>query len=124
MVIIFCRTDRRSDVVTTDFISHPAPRYSLLIVCPVAWQGSVANPQNAQRTVRVQLVDATLYLNSEKMECRSWYIEPAAQKGRQAAMEKGIQFGRKPHKGSEKAKEVMAATGVSRATYFRLKKSA
>jgi predicted DNA-binding transcriptional regulator AlpA len=49
-------------------------------------------------------------------------------------MEKGIQFGRKPHKGSDKAlkmirkgvaaKEVMESTGISRATYFRLKKAA
>jgi DNA invertase Pin-like site-specific DNA recombinase len=54
--------------------------------------------------------------------------------GREAAMEKGIQFGRKPHKGSDKAlkmirkgvaaKEVMETTGISRATYFRLKKVA
>jgi DNA invertase Pin-like site-specific DNA recombinase len=54
--------------------------------------------------------------------------------GREAAMEKGIQFGRKPHKGSDKAlnmirksvaaKEVMDSTGISRATYFRLKKAA
>jgi len=54
--------------------------------------------------------------------------------GRQAAMEKGIQFGRKPHGGSDKAlkmirkgaaaKEVLEATGISRATYFRLKKAA
>jgi DNA invertase Pin-like site-specific DNA recombinase len=54
--------------------------------------------------------------------------------GREAAMENGIQFGRKPHKGSDKAlkmikegvvaKDVMQATGVSRATYFRLKKAA
>jgi len=54
--------------------------------------------------------------------------------GRQAAMEKGIQFGRKPHRGSDKAlrmirkgvaaKEVLEATGISRATYFRLKKPA
>jgi hypothetical protein len=54
--------------------------------------------------------------------------------GREAAKEKGIQFDRKPHKGSDKAlgmirkgmaaKEVMDATGVSRATYFRLKKTA
>ena len=54
--------------------------------------------------------------------------------GRQAAMDKGIKFGRKPHKGAEKArkmikkglseKEVMEATGISRATYFRLKKTA
>ncbi len=53
--------------------------------------------------------------------------------GREAAMEKGIQFGRKPHKGSDKAlkmirkgvaaKEVMKTTGISRATYFRLKKT-
>jgi hypothetical protein len=49
-------------------------------------------------------------------------------------MEKGIQFGRKPHKGSDKALtmirkgvaagEIMAASGISRATYFRLKKAA
>jgi predicted DNA-binding transcriptional regulator AlpA len=49
-------------------------------------------------------------------------------------MEKGIQFGRKPHIGAEKAlklikkglaaKEVMETTGISRATYFRLKKAA
>jgi DNA invertase Pin-like site-specific DNA recombinase len=54
--------------------------------------------------------------------------------GREAAMEKGIQFGRKTHKGSDKAlklirkgvaaKEVMETTGISRATYFRLKKAA
>ena len=54
--------------------------------------------------------------------------------GRQAAMAMGVKFGRKPHKWSEKAlrmiregaaaKEVMEATGVSRATYFRLKKAA
>ena len=51
--------------------------------------------------------------------------------GRQAAMDKGVQFGRRPHRGSDKAlsmirkgaaaKEVMEATGISRATYFRLK---
>ncbi len=54
--------------------------------------------------------------------------------GREAAMQQGIQFGRKPHKGSGKAlkmirkgvaaKEVMETTGISRATYFRLKKAA
>ena len=54
--------------------------------------------------------------------------------GREAAMENGIQFGRKPHKGSDKAlkmirkgvaaREVMETTGISRATYFRLKKAA
>ena len=53
--------------------------------------------------------------------------------GREAAMERGIQFGRKPHKGSGKAlkmikkgasaKEVMDTAGISRATYFRLKKA-
>jgi DNA invertase Pin-like site-specific DNA recombinase len=53
--------------------------------------------------------------------------------GRQAAMDNGIRFGRKPHQGAEKAiamirkgvrsSEVIAAAGVSRATYFRLKKS-
>ena len=52
--------------------------------------------------------------------------------GREAAMDRGIQFGRKPHSGSKKAmrmikegvaaKEVMETTGISRATYFRLKK--
>ena len=54
--------------------------------------------------------------------------------GRQAAMESGIKFGAKPHKGTRKAlkmigeglaaKDVMEATGISRATYFRLKKAA
>ncbi len=54
--------------------------------------------------------------------------------GRQAAMAKGVKFGRKPHSGSGKAlkmirngaeaKDVMEATGISRATYFRLKKAA
>jgi DNA invertase Pin-like site-specific DNA recombinase len=54
--------------------------------------------------------------------------------GRQAAMEAGVKFGAKPHKGRKKAldmirhafaaKEVMEATGISRATYFRLKKAA
>lgn len=53
--------------------------------------------------------------------------------GRAAAMNEGVKFGRKPHKSSEQAlemieqgkpaAEVMATTGVSRATYFRLKKS-
>ena len=53
--------------------------------------------------------------------------------GRQAAMESGVKFGAKPHKGTKKAlalimqgataKEVMENTGVSRATYFRLKKA-
>jgi DNA invertase Pin-like site-specific DNA recombinase len=52
--------------------------------------------------------------------------------GRQAAMDAGIQFGRKPHKATEEvlkligegrsSVEVIRATGVSRATYFRLKK--
>lgn len=47
--------------------------------------------------------------------------------------EQGIQFGRKPHEGSAKAlkmirkgattKEMREATGMSRATYFRLKKA-
>jgi len=51
--------------------------------------------------------------------------------GRQAAMAAGIRFGRKPHKGAKLAKilidqgvpshEVMERSGVSRATYFRLK---
>jgi DNA invertase Pin-like site-specific DNA recombinase len=54
--------------------------------------------------------------------------------GRLAAMEQGIQFGRKPHKGADKAlkmikkgmaaKEVIESAGISRATYFRLKKMA
>lgn len=54
--------------------------------------------------------------------------------GRQAAMENGVKFGAKPHKRTQKAlkmikaglaaKEIMDATGVSRATYFRLKKVA
>ncbi|MBR9867554.1 MAG: recombinase family protein [Oceanospirillales bacterium] len=52
--------------------------------------------------------------------------------GRIAAMEAGIQFGRKPHKNRQKAlklicdsepmAEVISKTGISRATYFRLKK--
>ena len=54
--------------------------------------------------------------------------------GRQAAKENGVKFGAKPHKGTQKAlrmiregsvaKEVLEATGISRATYFRLKKMA
>lgn len=53
--------------------------------------------------------------------------------GRLAAKASGVKFGRKPHKSSEKAKsliikglstkEVIERTGISRATYFRLKKS-
>lgn len=53
--------------------------------------------------------------------------------GRQAALAAGIKFGRKSHKGSELAKnlikqgvplkEVVEKSGVSRATYFRLKKT-
>ena len=53
--------------------------------------------------------------------------------GRQAAMDSGVKFGRKPHSGTNKAlrmirkgivaKDVMDATGISRATYFRLKKA-
>ena len=53
--------------------------------------------------------------------------------GRQAAMDRGIKFGRKPHKGAGKAlkmikqgrpaNEVMESTGISRATYFRIKKA-
>lgn len=53
--------------------------------------------------------------------------------GRQAAMIEGVKFGRKPHKKAELAnelinkdipvKEVMEKTGISRATYFRLKKN-
>ncbi|ERT12239.1 recombinase family protein [Photorhabdus temperata] len=52
--------------------------------------------------------------------------------GRVAAMESGVKFGRKPHKKSaiaqelirqnQPAKTVMERTGISRATYFRLKK--
>ena len=52
--------------------------------------------------------------------------------GRQSALDKGIKFGRKPHKSTEKAQklikkgvsssEVMESAGISRATYFRLKK--
>lgn len=52
--------------------------------------------------------------------------------GRQAAMIKGVKFGRKPHRKAELAnelinkdvevKEVMEKTGISRATYFRLKR--
>lgn len=53
--------------------------------------------------------------------------------GRQAAKDQGIKFGRKPHKGTDNAlamirqgsaaKDVMEATGISRATYFRLRKT-
>lgn len=53
--------------------------------------------------------------------------------GRIAAKASGVKFGRKSHQGSEGArslimcglpmKEVMAQTGVSRATYFRIKKT-
>lgn len=53
--------------------------------------------------------------------------------GRQAAMAAGVKFGRKPHKGAELAKrlivqgvpikDVIDTSGVSRATYFRLKKN-
>ncbi len=53
--------------------------------------------------------------------------------GRVAAKESGVKFGRKPHKCSDQVKgmiregtpmkEVMERTGVSRATYFRLKKA-
>ena len=53
--------------------------------------------------------------------------------GREAALNAGIQFGRKPHKGKNIAQrmikdgcpmqEVLEAAGISRATYFRLKKS-
>lgn len=52
--------------------------------------------------------------------------------GRQAAMASGVKFGRKIHKGTELAKSLIARkismedvidkTGVSRSTYFRLKK--
>jgi DNA invertase Pin-like site-specific DNA recombinase len=52
--------------------------------------------------------------------------------GRQAALSAGVKFGRKPHKGTELARklinqgdslaEILNKTGVSRATYFRLKK--
>ncbi len=52
--------------------------------------------------------------------------------GREAARESGVKFGRKPHRSADQAKEmiiegapmkeVMERTGVSRATYFRLKK--
>nr|MDT0253656.1 recombinase family protein [Endozoicomonas sp.] len=54
--------------------------------------------------------------------------------GRQAAKELGVKFGRKPHKNANQVKvmvmvsqgatlkEVMERTGVSRATYFRIKK--
>lgn len=53
--------------------------------------------------------------------------------GRLAAREQGVKFGRKPHKSTDQVKnlisqglpmkDVMEKTGVSRATYFRLKKS-
>lgn len=52
--------------------------------------------------------------------------------GRVAAMSAGVRFGRKPHQKSDAArmliqqkqtaKTVMEKTGISRATYFRLKK--
>ncbi len=52
--------------------------------------------------------------------------------GRLAAKEAGIQFGRKPHKGKDRAiqmikdgivmSEVLVKSGISRATYFRVKK--
>lgn len=52
--------------------------------------------------------------------------------GRSAAMASGVRFGRKPHSGAEKAlelinqgqslKAVSEKTGISRATYFRLKR--
>ena len=54
--------------------------------------------------------------------------------GRQAAMENGVKFGAKPHRGTQKAlkmikegaaaKETMETTVLSRATYFRLKRTA
>ncbi|MCW7552657.1 recombinase family protein [Endozoicomonas gorgoniicola] len=53
--------------------------------------------------------------------------------GRLAAKESGVKFGRKPHKSTDQAKamisegvpmkDVMERAGVSRATYFRLKKA-
>lgn len=53
--------------------------------------------------------------------------------GREAALEAGIKFGRKPHKGTQKAiemvkagatwQETKTALGISRSTYFRLKNS-
>jgi DNA invertase Pin-like site-specific DNA recombinase len=53
--------------------------------------------------------------------------------GRQAAMAAGIKFGRKTHKGTKKASElirqgascneVIEATGISRTTFFRLKRA-
>ena len=53
--------------------------------------------------------------------------------GRQAAMEAGVKFGRKLHKGRELAqsminqdfslREIMEKTEISRATYFRLKRA-
>jgi len=49
--------------------------------------------------------------------------------GRQAAMDRGVQFGRKRHRGTDKAsqmiidgaatKEIIKITGISLATYFR-----
>ena len=52
--------------------------------------------------------------------------------GREAALAAGVKFGRKAHKGTELAtkliiqgvnsKKVMNESGISRATYFRLKK--
>ena len=53
--------------------------------------------------------------------------------GREVALAAGVKFGRKPHKGTKAAmqlitqglplKEVTSQTGISRSTYFRLKKS-
>ena len=53
--------------------------------------------------------------------------------GREAALANGVQFGRKPHKNTELAKQLIASdnamniviskSGISRSTYFRLKKS-
>jgi len=52
--------------------------------------------------------------------------------GRKAALDKGVKFGRKAHRGTRKAielitagaelKTVLESTGISRATYYRLKK--
>lgn len=54
--------------------------------------------------------------------------------GRAAAKSKGVRFGRKPHRGREAAiqmindgateRQVLEHTGVSRATYYRLKREA
>lgn len=62
---------------------------------------------------------------------RGWMLEQT-NRGREMAMVAGVRFGRKPHKETPMAKAliqqgepydvVVAKTGISRATYYRLKK--